>query len=399
MHKGNNVHVYPTPLTNESRIQKITGSLAQAGFFDRVIVVGVSREGLPEYETLGPSLEIVRIRRTWCQGRAGTIAKILKTLEWSWRVFRYLRGLDIVCINAHSLPCLPLCVLIAFGKHCRLVYDTHELETETNGLSRWRKLGLKITERLLIHCADQVIVVCDSIAAWYQRAYGIDAVKVVRNVPRLSRLSMEKTPYFREMFAIPDEHLIFIYLGLLSPGRGCDLLVEAFSRLSPDRHIVFMGFGPMADRIAAQAQTRANIHLHPPVRPDEVVGVLRGADAGICLFQNTCLSHAFVSPNKFWECLNAGLPVICSNMVEMARVVTSWDCGWICPDQGASLADLVAGITPEALAAKRTGAFKCRIMFNWEHEEPVLYDAYASMGFRGEVGPTPPAGASNQMHS
>lgn len=116
-----NIHVYPSPLTHESRILRITDALAGAGVFSRIEVVGVARADLPANEALDDKRTLVRLPRKLFARSDGFVAKLLRTVEWSVRVLASLRGRRVACINAHSLSVLPLCVLAAKITGARLV--------------------------------------------------------------------------------------------------------------------------------------------------------------------------------------------------------------------------------------------------------------------------------------
>ena len=164
-------------------------------------------------------------------------------------IYRFLKKEKIVCINCHSLPVLPLCVALKKRHKCKLIYDTHELETETDGSSGIRKLLSKLVEKILIRYVNETITVCNSIAEWYSQAYGLQNVWVVKNVPHRQDIPPDKSRFLREKFKIPDDHIVFLYQGVLNQVRGTDFLLRVFSEIGADKHIVFMGFGSSLDEV------------------------------------------------------------------------------------------------------------------------------------------------------
>ena len=144
-----NLHLYPSPMTHESRILKETDAVSSFAVFDRIFLVGTIGAGLPDTESIGKRREVVRLSRAapaWLPAFAG---KVLGVAGWSMRVFRRFALEPVTCINCHSLSVLPLSVALKWRTGARLVYDTHELETETNGLGGLRKTIAKVLERLL----------------------------------------------------------------------------------------------------------------------------------------------------------------------------------------------------------------------------------------------------------
>lgn len=375
-----NLHIYPSPLTHESRILRLTDALAQSNVFDRFEVIGVAAEGLPAEQEVDARRRFVRVPRKAFAARNSLVAKTVKTAEWSLRVLARLRKRKVACINAHSLAVLPLCYVASRITGAALVYDTHELETETSGFKGLRqKLG-RWVERLLIKRCHTVFAVSDSIADWYVQRYGIARPTVVRNIPQFRAPADEARDgrWLRERLGIPTDATLFIYQGGFIAGRGLERLLRVFRQANPDRHLVCMGSGPLTGLVAQSAAEAANIHLLPPVSPQEVLGYTCAADVGICLTDDSCLSHYYSLPNKIFEYLHAGLPIIVNPLIEQQRIVEQYRCGWVAPAEDEALLTLLNGIDRASLAAcdPRPAAEA----FNWPAEAQRLVERYRSDG-------------------
>jgi glycosyltransferase involved in cell wall biosynthesis len=381
-----NVHMYPSPFTHETRMLRITASLADHGIFDRILVVAALRTpGTREHERLDAAREVWRVRTV--VRRSGFLTKALNSFEWSLRVLWGLRREPIDCLNPHSLSVLPLAVLIKLFKGCRVIYDAHEIETETTEVVGARKALSRLTERLLIRFVEAVNLTSEGHGAWYRREYGLDNVWVVRNCPYRRTMVPRPPSIFRAKFGIPDGHLVFLYQGAIAAPRGTDLLLDVFASLPPDRHIVFMGFGPGVDRVREHEQRLPNIHYHPAVPPAEVARYTCGADVGIHMMDDSCINHLHALPNKPMEYMNAGLPAIVSNLPEMGALIRSAGAGWVVPvNDGAALRRVVLGLDREEIEAKRQLAWAWTDANNWESEEVKLAELYGRLGFWGRAG-------------
>lgn len=207
---------------------RLTKTLADMKVFKHIYLVGIDENHLPDEEDIDETRRIMRIARSPIYNTSPFLGRMFATLQWSYAVWKRMRGMDVTCINAHSLPVLPLCVALKIRHKARLVYDTHELETETITSYGIRKLLAKWTERLLIGRADHVFCVGDKIADWYQAHYSIVRPTVIRNMPEAPTdlISMD----LRTRFHIPPDALVVIYVGLLAQGRGIDDLLEIFTR-------------------------------------------------------------------------------------------------------------------------------------------------------------------------
>ena len=129
-----NLHIYPTPFTHESRVLRETAFLARAAQFSHIVMVGTARAGLPALEQVDAQRTIRRFERT---SGSGLLSKTLGTLAWLRRVYVAFRNEPIACINCHSLPVLPLGVVLAWRTGAKLVYDAHELRNRDRRFARF----------------------------------------------------------------------------------------------------------------------------------------------------------------------------------------------------------------------------------------------------------------------
>jgi glycosyltransferase involved in cell wall biosynthesis len=373
---GLNLHLYPSSLLHEVRLEKICRSISGLGVFSRVEMIGVHQEKLAAIEDRG-GVTLRRLpRRHW--GGPGALRKIVQTLDWSRRVLGTFRREDVRCVNSHSLAVLPLGVFLKLRHGARLVYDTHEFETEVTsarGPVRWL---YKTLEWTFIRWADEVVVVSDSIADWYAQNYGIARPVVVRNVPEVPAAGLPSADpaLWRKRFKIPANHLIFIYQGGLFPGRRIEQLIRVFAQAKPDRHVVFMGYGELEGVVQAAAARHANIHFAPAVAPADVLRHTAGADVGLVGVANICLSYYYSLPNKLFEFLLAGLPAIMPAFPEMVRTAEATGCGWTVGEDDADWLEAVNSLDWSAVNLAQIRAREAAAGFSWAREEQKLKPLY-----------------------
>ncbi|MBB3593813.1 glycosyltransferase involved in cell wall biosynthesis [Rhizobium sp. BK529] len=370
-----NIHIYPSPLTHESRILRITDALAEAGIFDSIEVLGVAAEGLPAREEVDAKRSLVRLSRKLLSNRDGFVAKLSKNIEWSLRVLSYVKGREVAAVNAHSLAVLPLCAVVSAITGAKLIYDTHELETETSGYKGFRQKFGKLIERIFIRRCDMIFVVSDSIADWYALEYNLTRPTIVRNIPQFKVDDSAERPVSIERLNLDKNKVLFIYQGGFIAGRGIERLLAVFAKL-PEANLVCMGSGPLKDLVADAASRYRNIYLIPSVKPSEVLNYTKAADVGICLTDNSCLSHYYSLPNKIFEYLHAGLPIIVNPLKEQRRLVEENSCGWVAPKAEAEFIDLIASIDRQAIERCGRGVAQANRSLSWESEKKKLVEAY-----------------------
>lgn len=373
-----NLHIYQSTFRHESRILKITKTLSDYGVFDKILILARWEPGLAKREDLDQRRQVWRISSRSPQ-RLGRLGKLLALIEWSIRIIWLVRKMPVSCVNCHSLLVLPLCATIAGLKRSRLIYDTHELETETMSASGMRRWFFKWIERSLIARADEVVVVGDRIADWYRRNYQLSNVHVIKNVPYRQLVVPRPASNLREFAGLKKTDILFLYQGLIDSGRGIELLLNAFRDAPQDRHIVFMGYGSLVDSVKSFEQRHSNIHFHPAVPPQELPRYTSSADVGLSVIENTSLSYYYCVPNKVFEYLTCGVPMIVSDFPEMAALVDAHNCGWKVPVSQSEINRIVARITKSEIESKREATLESRLRFGWEDEEPALLSVYHSI--------------------
>jgi glycosyltransferase involved in cell wall biosynthesis len=327
----NNLHISLTEFKNESRVLKQAKSLSNSGFFNLIYIAALYESGLDKEEKISDGIFLKRLVLRSRKFGSNLLVQIIKYFEFWIKLFISYRKKNISVVTIHSSALLPVGTSLKLLLRCKLVYDAHELETERNGLNGVRKVLTKINERLLIHFVDETIVVSESIATWYEKKYSMKRPLVILNAPLL--VVRDKSNKLKDFFNIESDSKIFLYQGILSKGRGIELIVDAFNRLAGTKNfIVFMGYGPLKEYIESSASSCENIYYHPAVPPEEILNYTSSADYGLSLIENTCLSYYYCMPNKMFEYTMAGIPVICSNMIEMASYVKKNKVGFVLSD-------------------------------------------------------------------
>lgn len=374
-----NLHIVLNDFNHASRVLKEADGLMDAGKMVEVSVAALHGPGLEISEVCGKGIRVHRFGLKTRGLNKSLPAQSIKYLEYCCRVFVHYRKHDIGAVNIHSLGLLPLGVFLKWAYGAKLIYDTHELETERNGVTGLRKRLGKFLERRLIKYADMTLVVSESIADWYAREYRMARPTVVLNAPKTR--PPKNNDHFRQELGIRADQTILLYQGGLMAGRGVHLIVDAFRQRHDDRVVaVFMGYGPLEADIKAAAAAHDNIRFYPAVPPDVVLEYTASADLGIHLIQNTCLNHYYCMPNKLFEYAMVSLPVLVSNMKDMAALVSANNMGAVIDDF------TVAGINKaidEFLAGDvetmRANAYRVACENAWEVQEQKMLAAYRQM--------------------
>lgn len=375
----NNLHISLNELTNASRVLKQTSSLARSGHFNHIYIAGLHLGDLKKEEVISEKITLNRFSLSTRKLSKNFFIQVIKYLEYCWRVLFFYRKKNIKVVNVHSLGLLPLGYALKKFYKARLVYDAHELETETNASKGFRQKFSKWLEKKLIHKADMTLVVSESIADWYANEYKIARPPVVFNAPNTRELKTNN--HFREQLGIRDDQIILLYQGGLMPGRGVHLILDAFKQRKNDKVVaVFMGYGELETAITQAAAEHNTVFFFPAVAAQVVLEYTASADMGIHLIQNTCLNHDYCMPNKLFEYAMAGLPVLVSNMKDMSELVTRYAMGAVISDfSAAGINQAVDNFLEQDLTDMKVNAYQAAYENAWEVQEQKMLAAYTEM--------------------
>ena len=231
--------------------------------------------------------------------------------------------------HASDLYVLPAMQAAARHHGGRLAYDARELYPHVGATAGrpWARLFWYAVEGLHVRRADAVFTVGERIAEELVRLYGIRPPTVVYNTPPMQRVARSR--WLHEQTGLPPETPLVLYQGYLKRGRGCERLVEAMPQVE-GAALVFLGEGPLQPELEARVRRLGlgrRVRFLPMVPPGELLRASASADVGACLIEGITRSLRLSLPNKLFEYLMAGVPVLASDLPEIRRVVAGHGVG------------------------------------------------------------------------
>jgi len=289
------------------------------------------------------------------------------------RMTRAARKRNYDIVHANDLNTLPQAILAAKG--AKIVYDSHEVQTDRTGYGK----GQGGLERHLLRFVDRTMVENDTRADYHASLYG-ERPAVLHNYP----FYHEEVPQPRSVhqeIGIKEDEPILLYQGGIQEGRGLERLIEAMPFVRRGT-LLFVGDGkikPRLQELAAHSPERKRIHFIDKVPLDQLPSYTAAATVGFQVLQNVCFNHYSASSNKLFEYMAALVPVVAADLPEIRRVVET---------EGVGL--LVDVESPEAIAvavnqiveedglrqAMKERTKQARRKYNWDKEKHHLLDVY-----------------------
>ncbi len=296
--------------------------------------------------------------------------------------------------HGHDLTGLPAALRAAERNGGRVVYDSHEIFLESGTNARrpgWIRARFAQMERRWVARCDALVTVNESLAEELSRRFSPRRTVVVHNAPARWDAPAERPDLIRAATGIAPGDSIALYHGGFSAHRGLEELAAAILEPGLERvHAVYLGYGNMRGWLDGQAvdpRYGRRLHVLDAVPPDELGPWVASSDVGVMPIQASTLNHALSTPNKLFECLAAGVPVVASDFPEMRRIVIDdpdGPLGELC--DSSSAADIARAIrallalSPEAMADLRARCLRAaHERWNWETESARLVGLYADL--------------------
>ncbi len=352
-------------LVTDQRVNKTCVVLQELGF-DVLLVGRVKKDSLPLPER---SYRMLRMRLLFEKGP-------LFYAEFNIRLLFFLISHRADLLFANDLDTLLPNFLISKIKKAPLVYDSHEYFTETPELVHrkfvqkvWKKIEGFIFPRL-----KDVITVNDSIAGLFKNDYGVD-VAVVRNIPPTPKTSAKTDA---PVFVNSDNKPIILLQGSgINIQRGAEELVQAMQFVD-NAHLLIIGGGDVLPQLKTMSRDlvlESKITFLAKMPFELLRSYTSQAILGFTLDKDTNINYRYSLPNKLFDYIHAGVPVLASPLVEIKNIIDSYRVGETIKSHEPSnlalhISSLVAN--PEKLATYKANCREAAKELNWKNEKRVL---------------------------
>ncbi len=350
-------------LVSDNRVHKVCTSLREMGF--RVLLVG---RKLPHSTEVKRNYSTKRMRLLFKKGP-------FFYAEYNFRLFLLLLFAKYDVLLSNDLDSLTANFLASKLRNKVLVYDSHEYFTEVPELinrPRIQKIWEKLEQKMLPKI-KYAYTVCDSIAKVYIEKYGTN-FRVVRNLPTAKNVSVGKSE---------NENKTILYQGAVNVARGLEQAIRAMHFIE-DAKLVIAGDGDIKsdlEKLVQQEKLEGKVEFTGRLPLEKLATLTAQADLGLSIEEDFGLNYRYALPNKLFDYIQAQVPVLVTNLPEMAAIVKNYKVGEITSSLHPEiLADRITDCLTNEVKRKlwKTNLKSAARELVWENEEKVLQEIFSS---------------------
>lgn len=284
--------------------------------------------------------------------------------------FFFLLGRKCDVIWAVDMDTLPAARMAGFVKKTPVVFDGHEYFSESPELKhrKFVKNIWKFLEKIFIPGSDLFFTVSPGLVKLYKQNLGINFA-LLRNLPL-------KNNHYQPPL-LKSTTPVILYQGALNIGRGIAQTIEAMKFL-PGYKFLIVGRGDCTEDLkilTKELKLQDQVEFTGAVPFEELSNHQKGVLLGMCIHENIGLNYYYALPNRLFDYMQAGIPVLCNGFPDMKEIVQNHNTGLIIDD-----------IKPEHLAEKikeacenielrkqwQRSVTEAAQLFTWENEEKVI---------------------------
>lgn len=296
--------------------------------------------------------------------------------EYNFRLFLLILFTKSDILLSNDLDSLTANYLAARFKRIPLIYDSHEYFTQVPELidrPRVQKIWEWLEARMLPKI-KHAYTVCDSIAEVYKQKYGTD-FKVVRNLPQAQQSAVIKTE---------NDVKIILYQGALNIGRGLEQIILAM-RFIDGAKLIIAGDGDIKtdlEELVQQEKLERKVEFTGRLPLEKLNNLTVQADLGLSIEEDLGLNYRYTLPNKLFDYIQAQVPVLVTNLPEMAKIVNTYKVGEITDSLDPRfLSEKIkdALLSPDKRKIWRENLAVAAKELIWENEEKVIQKIFLNI--------------------
>lgn len=273
---------------------------------------------------------------------------------------------------------LPAVVLAGKIRRSKIFYDSREIYTQLPFHDD--KPGIKkvytILEGFLIKRVDCIFTTGEMDSEYLKKLYSLKETFLLRNLP-LTKTNLLPVDYHMK-YNIQKDAIIILYLGIVVKGRGLEIYFKTIQKMN-NLYLIILGGGEhfqFYKSLANEMKITERIIFVGKVEQDKILNYTAGAFAGLSIIDNISTNNYYALPNKLFEYIMSGIPVIVNDLPQMKRIVEEYGVGDVTQEMNED--ELIKILTrwkenEELYSSLKSNCLRASKVLNWENEFDKVY--------------------------
>ena len=364
----------------DPRVRQEAVSLIEMGCAVRILAWDRDLKAPAAERIEGVEVERVHLRSTHGRG----ITQAFFYVRLYLRIFQRALRTPFDAVHCHDLDTLPIGVALGMLRRKPVIYDAHESFPDMleGSVPKTVQRLLAALENVLIRRVSLLITVGEKLRRHFE-ARGARHSVVVGNWKRLEEFvrTPEEVAALRHKLGVRDGALLVVCVTQLLRDRKIEELLAAVDGC-PDVYVLLAGSGVMKERILQEAARNPRVIFAGFASGRAIADYTCAGDVIYYGFDPANPNARFSAPNKLYEALAAGRPLITGDFGEIAEVVREAACGIVLPEYSVAEIRKAFGTLSDRSARDemaRNARRKGRAALNWQKAEEVLYREYSAL--------------------
>lgn len=353
-------------ITTDNRVHKVAMVLQELGY--EVLWLG---RNFPKNVALSRPYATKRFNLWFTKG-------VLFYANLNIRLFFYLLFARADVLLSNDLDTLLPNFLVSRLRGRVLVYDTHEYFLGVPEIQQkpfvkwvWRSIEAYVFPKL-----KHVFTVNESISALYEQDYSKRPM-VFRNISLPPEIESNAS---RKDLALPEDRFIFINQGSgINIDRGMEEALKAIAELD-GALLLLVGNGDVIPKLkqrVADKNLTEKVRFVDSVPYHQLLAYTKVSDVGLSLDKPTNINYKYSLPNKVFDYIYCQIPILASNVVEVATLVNQYKIGIVIENhQKNTLKTAMKQMMVTSKNEYASGLKAAKAVENWHHEKQILVDFY-----------------------
>ncbi len=315
-----------------------------------------------------------------CVGRTtygAGIFNLYKRFLFSCKVVGKLRSLKPSLIHACDLDTVIPAIIYKylFSRDTKIIYDILDfIYTFSSPIPRFIRVALKKADRLAMAISDLIIIPDENRLDLVPPRFH-SKTRVIYNAPDINFCYLPR----RSEYDCNDKRITLLYVGGMSSDRGIKILLDTVKDLPERVTLTIGGQGELADLTLQYSKAYENIKYIGQVEYERVLELTSGSDILYAVYNPDSTTNKFASPNKFFEAVAYGKPIIVASGTSVDEKVADYDMGYVIDYEEDSLRNSLLRLNREELRQKGVNATRAFEKYNWNKMKNELEGIYSGL--------------------